>query len=123
MEGSRLTGLTDLDSAATLALGDTDRENKSVLEGKYQIARCDLSHRLVKRIACAVGIAFRRPKIAALHLLAVRLVLIDPPIAHRSQDRRRRHLLGDIFTRYARVGNRGGAPFYSAGPVVCQRRN
>src|SRR5690554_4297776 len=42
----------------------------------------DFAHEVIKRVAAIVSIALGRPQVTARNLMAVRLVLVDPPIAH-----------------------------------------
>src|SRR5205807_7685929 len=65
-----------------IGLGDSDGDNPSIYEGKYQVSRRDFSHRLVEWIARAIGVALRRPEVATRDLMAECLILIDPPISH-----------------------------------------
>jgi hypothetical protein len=47
-----------------------------------EVSRRYLPHEFIKRVSCAVGIALRRPEIAARDLLPICLVLVYPPVAH-----------------------------------------
>ena len=57
--------------------------NSGVHEGEYQVPWRHLPHRLIEGISCSAGASLRRPQISALHLVAVGLILVDPPVAHR----------------------------------------
>src|ERR1700739_2446286 len=54
-----------------IGLGDSDSDNPSIYEGKYQVSRRDFSHRLVEWIARAIGVALRRPEVATCDLLGM----------------------------------------------------
>src|SRR5277367_5538864 len=60
-----------------------DGKNSGLPEREDQIAGRDLAHRLVIRIARAVGVALGRPQITTFDFVAVCLVLVDPPITHK----------------------------------------
>src|SRR3546814_8115415 len=53
-----------------------------VRERKHHVTRCDLAHEVIERVATPIPVALGRPQIPARHLVAVRLVLVDPPVAH-----------------------------------------
>src|ERR1700680_3894472 len=59
-----------------IGLGDSNCDDSSIHKGKNQVPWRDLSHGFIKRIASAVGITLRRPKITARDLLAECLTLI-----------------------------------------------
>lgn len=65
-----------------IGLSYTNRLYSSIHEGEDQITWGDFAHGFVEWIPCTVGVALRRPEIAALHFVAVGLILIDPPVAH-----------------------------------------
>ena len=56
---------------------------KETYEREDGVPGRDLPHRLVERVAGAVGVALGLPQVFAGRLVAERLVLIDPPAAHR----------------------------------------
>ena len=66
-----------------IRLSNTNGCDAGIDEGEDQIARRYFAHGLVERIPCAICIALRRPEVTALNLMAVGLVLVDPPVAHR----------------------------------------
>src|SRR3546814_7011475 len=53
-----------------------------VRERKHHVTRRDLAHEVIERVASPIPVALGRPQIPARHLVAVRLVLVDPPVAH-----------------------------------------
>src|SRR3546814_10373209 len=53
-----------------------------VRERKHHVTRRDLAHEVIERVATPIPVALGRPQIPARHLVAVRLVLVDPPVAH-----------------------------------------
>jgi hypothetical protein len=57
-------------------------EDSVVNEGEDRVAECRFTHRLIKRISRAVGVALGRPEILALDLAAASLVLVNAPVAH-----------------------------------------
>src|ERR1700688_1569723 len=57
-------------------------DDTSIHERENEVSRCHLSHEFVEGISCSVGVALRRPEIAAFDLLPICLVLIYPPVAH-----------------------------------------
>jgi hypothetical protein len=63
---------------------DADGCNSGIHEREDQIARRDFAHALIKGIVVPVRVALRRPEISALDLMAERLILISPPVAHRN---------------------------------------
>src|SRR5580700_247723 len=56
--------------------------NTGIEEGEDDVPGSHLAHRLVERIALVIRFSLRRPKIAALDLLPVSLILVNPPVAH-----------------------------------------
>jgi hypothetical protein len=62
---------------------DAERRDARVEEREDDVARCNLAHEFVERIAVAVLVTLWGPQITALDLLAEGLILVDPPIAHR----------------------------------------
>src|SRR5271166_6457232 len=70
-----------------IATDDAERGNACVAEREDDVSGRDLAHKFVEGIAVTVLVALGRPQIAALNLLAERLILVDPPIAHLSSGR------------------------------------
>ncbi len=56
--------------------------NEGVGKREDQVARRDLSHEVVVRVARLVGLAFGRPQVAPTKFVAERLVLVHPPVPH-----------------------------------------
>src|ERR1700730_6389575 len=67
----------------TVGLSNADRDDPGVDEREDQIAGRDLAHRFIEGIPRPVRVALRRPEITAPKFVAVCLVLVDPPIAHK----------------------------------------
>jgi hypothetical protein len=70
-----------------MGAGDTEGANASVGEREDEVARGHLTHEFIERIAAAVRLALGRPEIPAFLLLAIGLVLVHPPEAHRCTPR------------------------------------
>src|SRR6266576_6070169 len=66
----------------TIGLCNSHGEDSGVSEGEDQITRRDFTHGLVERISRPVGVPFGRPEVTALNLVAVCLILVNPPISH-----------------------------------------
>jgi hypothetical protein len=79
---SRRTELRGLRAFVAVRLGDADRVDARPIEGEDDVAGRDLAHEFVEWVAMIVGVALRRPEIAAASLLLEGLVLVDPPVAH-----------------------------------------
>jgi hypothetical protein len=69
----------------TVGLSNADRDNPGVHEREDQAAGRDLAHGFIERIPRAVRVALGRPKITVLEPVAVCLVLVDPPTAHKAR--------------------------------------
>src|ERR1700730_17805092 len=69
----------------TVGLSNADRDDPGVDEREDQIAGRDLAHGFIVGISRAIRVALGRPEVAALKLVAVCLVLVDPPIAHKAR--------------------------------------
>ena len=61
---------------------NADRLDVSVCKGEHHITRCNLPHEVIERVAATIPVALGRPQITARYLVAISLVLIDPPVAH-----------------------------------------
>src|SRR5690606_23997238 len=80
--GSGLPKLQRLRRLVRMCSRDTDGAYLGIAGGEDDIARRDLAHEVIERVLCLVGFALWRPKITDLNLVAVRLILVHPPIAH-----------------------------------------
>src|SRR5882672_4608977 len=58
--------------------GDADGVDARLIEGEDDVARGDLAHEFVERVAVVVGVALRGPEVAAASRLLEGLVLFDP---------------------------------------------
>ena len=56
--------------------------NRTIREGKNDVARSDLAHGFVKRIYLVVSFALGRPNVLTVELLSEGLLVIDPPEVH-----------------------------------------
>ena len=79
---TRRAKLNGFRALPAIRLGDSNSGDSGVYEGKDHVPRRDFPHRLVKWVACAVGVALRRPEVAPGDLLVECLILVDPPISH-----------------------------------------
>ncbi len=66
----------------TIGLCYSNCRNPSINKREYEVAWRDLAHRLIKGVSCTVGISLWGPEVSARNFIAIRLILIDPPIAH-----------------------------------------
>lgn len=80
--GSCWPELQRLGRLVRMCSSDTDGTYLDIAEREDDIARRDLTHEVIERVLCLVGFALWRPQIIAFHFVAVRLVLVNPPIAH-----------------------------------------
>jgi len=76
------TEFKGLRTLPAVGLCNANRDYPGVNKRENGVPRCNLPHTFIEGVPGAVGVALGRPQVSATYLVAICLVLIDPPVAH-----------------------------------------